>query len=58
MILVRTRPSLYLPAIMAVWGVLTCIMAVIHKYEHLVILRVFVGIAELVNPSQAIVNWC
>ncbi|KAI9148213.1 MFS transporter prlL [Paramyrothecium foliicola] len=46
MILVRTRPSLYLPAIMAVWGVLTCIMAVIHKYEHLVILRVFVGIAE------------
>ncbi|WYZ35474.1 hypothetical protein EsH8_X_000121 [Colletotrichum jinshuiense] len=46
MILVRTRPSLYLPFIMAVWGVLTCIMAVVKDYHHLVILRVFVGIME------------
>ncbi|KAF9880477.1 vitamin H transporter [Colletotrichum karsti] len=46
MILVRTRPSLYLPAIMAIWGVLTCIMAVVKHYHHLIVLRVFVGIAE------------
>lgn len=46
MILVRTRPSLYLPGIMAFWGVLTCIMAVIEHYHHLIVLRVFVGIAE------------
>ncbi|KAF7555091.1 hypothetical protein G7Z17_g2446 [Cylindrodendrum hubeiense] len=46
MILVRTRPSLYLPAIMAVWGVLTCLMALVQHYHHLIILRVFVGIME------------
>ncbi|KEY72947.1 hypothetical protein S7711_07910 [Stachybotrys chartarum IBT 7711] len=46
MILVRTKPSLYLPAIMAIWGVLTCVMAVINNFHHLVVLRVFVGIAE------------
>ena len=31
---------------MALWGVLTCVMAVIHHHNHLVVLRVFVGIAE------------
>ncbi|KAF2729722.1 MFS general substrate transporter [Polyplosphaeria fusca] len=46
MILVRTRPSLYLPAIMVVWGALTCCMAAIHDFSHLVILRVFVGVLE------------
>ncbi|KAH7374554.1 pantothenate transporter liz1 [Plectosphaerella cucumerina] len=46
MILVRTRPSLYLPFLMAVWGVLTCIMALVKSYHHLIILRVFVGIME------------
>jgi MFS family permease len=86
MILVRTKPSLYLPAIMAIWvshiprisdrfkthstatatlqarnnhkdtgtsadqilfqGVLTCLMALIDSYEHLVVLRIFVGIIE------------
>ncbi|KAL0933915.1 vitamin H transporter [Colletotrichum truncatum] len=46
MILVRTRPSLYLPFIMALWGVLTCIMAVVKHYHHLIVLRVFVGIME------------
>ncbi|KAI9370344.1 major facilitator superfamily domain-containing protein [Aspergillus egyptiacus] len=46
MILVRTRPSLYLPAIMAIWGVLTCIMSEVKHYHHLIVLRVFVGIME------------
>ncbi|VTT82059.1 unnamed protein product [Fusarium fujikuroi] len=46
MILVRTRPSLYLPAIMIIWGVLTCIMSVVQSYHHLIILRVFVGVME------------
>lgn len=46
MILVRVRPSLYLPALMALWGVLTCIMALVQHYHHLIILRVFVGIME------------
>ncbi|KAM5352997.1 hypothetical protein ACJ41O_005719 [Fusarium nematophilum] len=46
MILVRTRPSLYLPALMAVWGVLTCIMALVQDYHHLIVLRIFVGVME------------
>ncbi|KAH0432974.1 vitamin H transporter [Colletotrichum camelliae] len=46
MILVRTRPSRYLPFIMAIWGVLTCIMSVVKEYHHLIVLRVFVGIME------------
>lgn len=46
MILVRWKPSLYLPTIMAIWGVLTCVMAAIHDFKHLVILRIFVGVFE------------
>lgn len=46
MILVRTRPSLYLPAIMAIWGALTCVMAVVKNYHHLIVLRIFVGVME------------
>lgn len=46
MILVRTRPSIYLPIIMAIWGALTCVMAVIHDFSHLVVLRVFIGVVE------------
>lgn len=46
MILVRSRPSRYLPAIMAIWGGLTCAMAAIKSYHHLIILRIFVGILE------------
>ncbi|KAL4948652.1 major facilitator superfamily domain-containing protein [Aspergillus filifer] len=46
MILVRTRPSLYLPAIMTLWGVLTCVMSVVKNYHHLIVLRIFVGIME------------
>lgn len=46
MILVRWKPSLYLPTIMAIWGGLTCVMAAIDSFEHLVILRIFVGVFE------------
>lgn len=46
MVLVRTRPSIYLPVIMTIWGALTCCMAAVQDYSHLVILRVFVGVFE------------
>src|ERR1700744_1767751 len=46
MILVRSRPSRYLPAIMIVWGGFTCCMAAIQSYHHLIILRIFVGVLE------------
>jgi MFS family permease len=46
MILVRWKPSLYLPTIMAIWGALTCVMAAVNSFEHLVVLRIFVGVFE------------
>jgi MFS family permease len=46
MLLVRLKPSVYLPAIMVLWGALTCCMAVIQDFKHLVALRVLVGVFE------------
>ncbi|KAF2675806.1 pantothenate transporter liz1 [Lentithecium fluviatile CBS 122367] len=46
MLIARIKPSLYLPAIMIIWGTLTCVMAAIHDFKHLVILRIFVGVFE------------
>jgi MFS family permease len=46
MLLARIKPSLYLPAIMIIWGALTCVMAAIHDFKHLVVLRIFVGVFE------------
>jgi len=41
MILSRSRPSLYLPAIMLVWGVVGGLFATIQSYHGLVIARFF-----------------
>ncbi|KAI5251619.1 MFS general substrate transporter [Aureobasidium subglaciale] len=46
MILAKTRPSIFLPTIMALWGIVTCCMAVIHDYSHLLALRFVVGVLE------------
>lgn len=46
MILVRTRPSRYLPTIMVIWGGLTCCMAAANHYHHLVVLRLLIGALE------------
>ncbi|RMZ68794.1 pantothenate transporter liz1 [Pyrenophora seminiperda CCB06] len=46
MLLVRLKPSVYLPIIMTIWGGLTCCMAAIHDYKHLLGLRILVGIFE------------
>jgi MFS family permease len=46
MLLVRFKPSIYLPVIMSIWGALTCVMAVIHDFKHLVALRIMVGVFE------------
>lgn len=45
-ILVRTRPSIFLPSMMVVWGALTCCMAAVRTYHHLVVLRLLVGVFE------------
>ncbi|KAJ5646347.1 vitamin H transporter [Penicillium lividum] len=46
LVLGRTRPSIFLPSIMIIWGVLTCLMSVIKSYTHLVVLRILVGSVE------------
>ncbi|KAJ5120252.1 hypothetical protein N7448_010921 [Penicillium atrosanguineum] len=46
LILGRTRPSLFLPGIMVIWGLLTCLMAVIKDFKHLIVLRVIIGCVE------------
>ncbi|KAH7397446.1 major facilitator superfamily domain-containing protein [Pyrenochaeta sp. MPI-SDFR-AT-0127] len=46
MLLVRLKPSIYLPVIMTIWGALTCVMAVIQDFKHLVALRILVGVFE------------
>ncbi|QPC69314.1 hypothetical protein HYE68_000066 [Fusarium pseudograminearum] len=46
MILTRSRPSRYLPAIMFIWGGVTIGMAFAPNYESLIGLRVLMGILE------------
>jgi len=46
MILARTRPSRFLPAIMFVWGLVTMGMAWVPDYKALIAFRVIVGILE------------
>ncbi|KAF5026964.1 hypothetical protein F66182_994 [Fusarium sp. NRRL 66182] len=46
MILARTRPSRYLPAIMFAWGGVTTGMAFTPSYEALIGLRILMGILE------------
>jgi MFS family permease len=42
----RSRPSIFLPFIMCLWGTVTCCMSIIHDYKQLVALRFVVGILE------------
>jgi MFS family permease len=46
MVLSRSRPSLYLPGIMLVWGVVGGLFAVIQSYQGLVVARFFLGCVE------------
>ena len=50
LLLSRSRPSLFLSGIMALWGSLTCIMAVVKTYSHLVALRAILGKAHSKPP--------
>jgi MFS family permease len=46
LILVRSRPSIYLPSIMLTWGSMTLIYMAIHNFAGLVVLRFALGIVE------------
>ena len=42
----KSRPSIFLPSIMILWGALTCVMAAVKSFTHLVVLRVILGCVE------------
>ncbi|KAL8677488.1 MAG: hypothetical protein Q9186_006087 [Xanthomendoza sp. 1 TL-2023] len=46
LILSKSRPSVFLPTIMILWGVVTCCMAAVQSYRQLVALRFVVGVLE------------
>ena len=46
LILSKTKPSIFLPTIMGLWGAATCCMAAVNTYGQLVALRAIVGILE------------
>ncbi|KAF2489687.1 MFS general substrate transporter [Lophium mytilinum] len=46
LILSKTKPSIYLPIIMTLWGAVTCCMSLAHSYHALLSLRLIVGVLE------------
>lgn len=46
LILSKSKPSVFLPIIMILWGTVTCCMAAVKSYKQLVALRFVVGILE------------
>lgn len=46
MILSRCRPSLYLSGFVAVWGAVSACTAAADTYEHLIVIRFFLGVTE------------
>lgn len=46
MILAKSRPSIFLPTIMVLWGAATCVMAAAQSYKHLIALRLIIGMLE------------
>jgi len=46
LILMRGRPSLYLPGCMAAWGIVSGLTACVHDYKGLVVVRFFLGFVE------------
>ncbi|KAF2762759.1 MFS general substrate transporter [Pseudovirgaria hyperparasitica] len=46
LVLAKTRPSVFLPVTMILWGIVTCCMAAATSYKHLIALRLIVGLLE------------
>lgn len=52
MLLSKTRPSVYLPFMMVLWGIVTSCMAAVQSYKHLLALRTVLGFLEAsFNPG-------
>ena len=41
-----TRPSIWIPFIMLVWGLMTCLMGLVKSYGGLLAIRAALGLAE------------
>jgi predicted MFS family arabinose efflux permease len=46
LILTRVRPSFYLPGCMAAWGIVSGCTAAATDFNHLVVIRFFLGVVE------------
>ncbi|EMD01017.1 hypothetical protein BAUCODRAFT_61784 [Baudoinia panamericana UAMH 10762] len=46
LLLSKTKPSVFLPVIMTLWGVATCCMSLVKTYGQLVALRTIIGMLE------------
>lgn len=46
MVLERSKPSLFLPAIMILWGTVCATMAAVKTWKQLVAVRFVLGVAE------------
>lgn len=46
LVLSKTRPSVYLPVIMVLWGLVTCCMAVVRNPGDLLAVRFILGVLE------------
>ena len=42
----QLRPSVYLPTLMAIWGMLSALVGVVHNYSGLYALRFLLGFVE------------
>ncbi|MBE3045823.1 hypothetical protein IMZ48_25420 [Candidatus Bathyarchaeota archaeon] len=46
LLLVKLRPSIWLPAIMVAWGTVMTLMGIVKNYHGLLIARIFLGVTE------------
>lgn len=46
MILSKTRPSIYIPSVMILWGSFTCCMAAVKTYPQVLAIRFLLGVLE------------
>jgi MFS family permease len=46
MMMKRIRPSIWIPSIMVVWGIICICMGLVHNYAGIVAARAFLGLAE------------
>jgi MFS family permease len=46
LLLKKLRPSIWLPAIMVAWGIVTTLTGLVQDYHGLVVARLFLGVAE------------